>query len=105
MVPFCIQYCTIQLKANYFVAVCSFCCYLAYSSLGKNLVSYLTEVLHETNVAAARDVGTWKGTSYFAPLAGAFVADTYLGKYRTALISCTIFIIVRATNHSCPFMI
>ena len=97
--------CKIQLKVNYFVAVCSFCCYLAYSSIGKNLVSYLTKVLHETNVAAARNVATWQGTSYLAPLVGAFVADSYLGKYRTSLISCTIFLIVSATNDSCQFMI
>jgi peptide/histidine transporter 3/4 len=104
MVTVCIQ-CKLQLKANYFVAVCSFCCFLAYSSIAKNLVSYLTKVLHETNVAAARNVATWQGTSYLTPLIGAFVADSYLGKYQTALISCTIFIAVSATNHSCPFML
>ncbi|VAI07928.1 hypothetical protein VPH35_073867 [Triticum aestivum] len=79
-------------KASSLTIVCSFCCYLAYSSIGKNLVSYLTKVLHETNLDAARHVATWQGTSYLAPLVGAFVADSYLGKYRTALISCTIFI-------------
>lgn len=78
-------------KACSFTIVCSFCLYLAYSSITKNLVSYLTKVLHETNVAAARDVTTWQGTSYLAPLVGAFLADSYLGKYRTALIFCTIF--------------
>ncbi|XP_047083647.1 protein NRT1/ PTR FAMILY 8.3-like [Lolium rigidum] len=56
------------------------------------IVSYLTKVLHETNLAAARNVATWQGTSYLTPLIGAFVADSYLGKYQTALISCTIFI-------------
>lgn len=80
-------------KACSFTIVCSFCTYLAYSSIAKNLVSYLTEVLHQTNVAAARDVAIWQGTSYLAPLVGAFLADSYLGKYRTALISCMIFII------------
>jgi peptide/histidine transporter 3/4 len=104
MAAFCIQ-CKNQLKANYFVAVCSFCCYLAHSSIGKNLVSYLTKVLHETNVDAARNVSTWQGTSYLAPLVGAFVADSYLGKYRTALISCAIFVAVSARNHPCPFIL
>ncbi|XP_024312584.1 protein NRT1/ PTR FAMILY 8.3 isoform X2 [Brachypodium distachyon] len=80
-------------KASSLTIVCSFCCYLAYSSIGKNLVSYLTKILQETNLAAARDVATWQGTSYLAPLIGAFIADSYLGKYRTALISCTILII------------
>ncbi|KAL6660140.1 hypothetical protein ACP70R_002262 [Stipagrostis hirtigluma subsp. patula] len=73
--------------------VCFFCSYLAYSSITKNLVSYLKEVLHETNVVAARNVSTWQGTCYLTPLVGAFLADSYLGKYWTSLIFCTIFII------------
>ncbi|KAL6648496.1 hypothetical protein ACP70R_012720 [Stipagrostis hirtigluma subsp. patula] len=73
--------------------VCSFCSYLGFSSITKNLVSYLTKVLHETNVVAARNVSTWHGTCNLAPLVGAFIADSYLGKYWTALIFCTIFII------------
>ncbi|KAG8074188.1 hypothetical protein GUJ93_ZPchr0006g41807 [Zizania palustris] len=80
-------------KACSLTLACSFCTYMAYSSIVKNLVSYLTKVLHETNVTAARDVATWQGTSYLAPLLGAFLADSYLGKYRTALIFCTIFVI------------
>ncbi|KAL6596313.1 hypothetical protein ACP70R_047677 [Stipagrostis hirtigluma subsp. patula] len=80
-------------KACSLTIVCSFCSYLAYSSIAKNLVSYLTKVLHETNVAAARNVSTWQGTTLLAPLVGAFIADSYLGKYWTALIFFTIYII------------
>ena len=80
------------------VAVCSFCSYLAISSISKNLVSYLTKVLHETNVAAARNVSTWQGTSFLVPLIGAFIADSYLGKYWTALIFFTIFNTVSAKS-------
>ncbi|KAL6596310.1 hypothetical protein ACP70R_047674 [Stipagrostis hirtigluma subsp. patula] len=80
-------------KASSLTIVCIFCSYLAFSSIGKNLVNYLTRVLHETNVVAARNVSTWHGTSYIAPLVGAFIADSYLGKYWTALIFSTIFII------------
>ncbi|BAS83146.1 protein NRT1/ PTR FAMILY 8.4 isoform X2 [Oryza sativa Japonica Group] len=80
-------------KGSSLAIVFSFCSYLAFTSIVKNLVSYLTKVLHETNVAAARDVATWSGTSYLAPLVGAFLADSYLGKYCTILIFCTIFII------------
>ncbi|RLN40748.1 Peptide transporter PTR2 [Panicum miliaceum] len=56
-------------------------------------VSYLTKVLHETNVAAARNVSAWQGTTFLTPLVGAFIADSYLGNYWTALIFITIFII------------
>ncbi|KAL6867538.1 hypothetical protein ACP4OV_015562 [Aristida adscensionis] len=80
-------------KACSLTIVCSFFSYLAYSSIAKNLISYLTQVLHESNVVAARNVSTWQGTSYLAPLVGAFIADSYLGKYWTALIFFTIFLI------------
>ncbi|CAL4921683.1 unnamed protein product [Urochloa decumbens] len=80
-------------KASSLTIVCSFCSYLAISSISKNLVSYLTKVLHETNVVAARNVSAWQGTSFLSPLVGAFIADSYLGKYWTALIFFTIFII------------
>ncbi|XP_025797717.1 protein NRT1/ PTR FAMILY 8.3-like [Panicum hallii] len=80
-------------KASSLTIVCSFCLYLAISSISKNLVSYLTKVLHETNVAAARNVSPWQGTTFLAHLVGAFIADSYLGKYWTALIFVTIFII------------
>ncbi|XP_006649698.1 protein NRT1/ PTR FAMILY 8.3-like [Oryza brachyantha] len=80
-------------KGCSFAIVFSFCSYLAHASIVKNLVSYLIKVLHETNMAAARDVAIWQGTSYLASLVGAFLADSYLGKYCTILIFCTIFII------------
>ncbi|CAL4930008.1 unnamed protein product [Urochloa decumbens] len=80
-------------KASSLTIVCSFCSYLAISSISKNLVSYLTKVLHETNVVVARNVSAWQGTSFLSPLVGAFIADSYLGKYWTALIFFTIFII------------
>ncbi|KAF8718522.1 hypothetical protein HU200_025296 [Digitaria exilis] len=85
-------------KASSLTIVCLFCSYVAISSISKNLVSYLTNVLHETNVAAARNVSAWQGTSFISPLVGAFMADSYLGKYWTALIFFTIFIVVSATS-------
>jgi peptide/histidine transporter 3/4 len=78
--------------------------YLAISSISKNLVSYLTKVLHETNVAAARNVSPWQGTTFLAHLVGAFIADSYLGKYWTALIFVTIFIIVSAKSNSTVYV-
>uniref|UniRef100_A0A0A9DBE5 Uncharacterized protein n=1 Tax=Arundo donax TaxID=35708 RepID=A0A0A9DBE5_ARUDO len=81
-------------KASSLTIVSSFCMYLAFSSISKNLISYPKKVLHETDVVAARNVSIWQGTSYLTTLVGAFIADSYLGKYWTALIFCTIFIIV-----------
>ncbi|GJN07980.1 hypothetical protein PR202_ga25861 [Eleusine coracana subsp. coracana] len=43
--------------------------------------------------AAARNVSSWHGTSYLAPLVGAFLADSYLGQYWTTVIFCATFIV------------
>lgn len=53
---------------------------LAFFAISKNLVTYLTSVLHESNVDAARNVSTWIGTTFFTPLVGAFLADAYWGR-------------------------
>lgn len=39
-------------------------------------------------------VTNWSGTCYIFPLLGAFIADSYLGRYRTIIIFSIIYIIV-----------
>ncbi|KAF8398843.1 hypothetical protein HHK36_014706 [Tetracentron sinense] len=74
------------------------CCErLAYSGIAINLVTYLTNKLHEGNVSAARNVTIWQGTSYLAPLIGAIVADAYWGRYWTIAMFSTIFFIGMGT--------
>ncbi|CAL4963394.1 unnamed protein product [Urochloa decumbens] len=63
---------------------------LAFSGIQKNLVTYLTSVLHESNVDAAQNVSTWLGSCFFTPLIGAFLADTYWGRYWTVVIFISI---------------
>nr|CAB3473212.1 unnamed protein product [Digitaria exilis] len=63
---------------------------LAFSGIQKNLVTYLTSVLHESNVDAAKNVSTWLGSCFFTPLLGAFLADTYWGRYWTVVIFISI---------------
>lgn len=71
------------------------CCErLAYYGIATNLVTYLTQKLHEGNVSAARNVTTWQGTCYLAPLIGAVLADAYWGRYWTIAIFSTIYFIV-----------
>ncbi|ESQ29204.1 hypothetical protein EUTSA_v10023384mg [Eutrema salsugineum] len=63
------------------------CCErLAYYGIAKNLVTYYTSELHESNVSAARQVMIWQGTCYITPLIGAMIADSYWGRYWT--IAC-----------------
>ncbi|KAH1236541.1 Protein NRT1/ PTR FAMILY 8.3 [Glycine max] len=74
------------------------CCErLAYYGIATNLVTYLTQKLHEGNVSAARNVTTWQGTCYLAPLIGAVLADAYWGRYWTIAIFSTIYFIGMGT--------
>uniref|UniRef100_A0A0E0E643 Uncharacterized protein n=1 Tax=Oryza meridionalis TaxID=40149 RepID=A0A0E0E643_9ORYZ len=67
-----------------------FCQCLAYFGMTINLVTYLTTELHQSNVAAAKNVSTWQATCSLTPLAGAIVADSYWGKYHTMVVGCCI---------------
>uniref|UniRef100_A0ACD6AGF9 Uncharacterized protein n=1 Tax=Avena sativa TaxID=4498 RepID=A0ACD6AGF9_AVESA len=67
-----------------------FCYCLASGGISYNLVTYLTGALGQSNVAAARSVSTWQATCFLMPLAGAVVADSYWGRYRTMVVSCAV---------------
>ncbi|KAL5760722.1 hypothetical protein ACOSP7_019217 [Xanthoceras sorbifolium] len=74
------------------------CCErLAYYGIATNLVSYLTNKLHEGNVSAARNVTTWSGTCYLTPLIGAVLADAFWGRYWTIAAFSTIYFIGMCT--------
>ncbi|XP_073036069.1 protein NRT1/ PTR FAMILY 2.11-like [Primulina eburnea] len=48
-----------------------------------NLLIYLTTVFHMNSITAANVVNIFNGTCNFGTLAGAFLCDTYLGRYKT----------------------
>ncbi|KAM1094802.1 hypothetical protein ACFX13_009897 [Malus domestica] len=60
---------------------------LASMSLIANLVVYLHTKYHLDNVVSANVFNIWSGSCNIAPLFGAFLADTYLGKSYTLLFS------------------
>ncbi|XP_057976147.1 protein NRT1/ PTR FAMILY 5.4-like [Malania oleifera] len=64
----------------------------SYYGVAGNLITYLTTGLHEPLATAAKNVNTWVGVSSLFPLLGAFVADSYLGRFRTILISSVIYL-------------
>lgn len=66
----------------------------AFYGLGGNLVTYLTEELHESTVSAAKNVNTWLGVTFTFPLIGAFIADSYLGRFYTVIVSAIIYFLV-----------
>ncbi|KAG2657343.1 hypothetical protein PVAP13_1KG209185, partial [Panicum virgatum] len=78
-------------RACYSILGGEFCGAMAYYGVGTNLVSYLTKVQKQSNVAAASNINFWQGTCYLTPLLGAFLADSYWGRHRTIVVSLVVF--------------
>ncbi|XAR54838.1 hypothetical protein NMG60_11030145 [Bertholletia excelsa] len=66
---------------------------LAFFGVGVNLVLFLTRVLEQDNAAAANSVSKWTGTVYIFSLIGAFLSDSYWGRYKTCAIFQVIFVL------------
>ncbi|KAK8516263.1 hypothetical protein V6N13_046972 [Hibiscus sabdariffa] len=66
---------------------------LAFFGVGVNLVLFLTRVLGQNNADAANNVSKWTGTVYIFSLVGAFLSDSYWGRYKTCAIFQVIFVI------------
>ncbi|XP_042484217.1 protein NRT1/ PTR FAMILY 5.10-like [Macadamia integrifolia] len=65
----------------------------SYCGIGSNLITYLTGPLQQSTVTAAVNVNTWSGVASMLPLLGAFVADAYLGRYRTILLASLLYVL------------
>ncbi|PIN23427.1 H+/oligopeptide symporter [Handroanthus impetiginosus] len=66
---------------------------MAYYGIASNLVIYLTDKLHEGTVKSSNNVTNWVGTVWITPLLGAYIADTYLGRYWTFIIASAIYLV------------
>lgn len=67
---------------------------LAFFGVGVNLVLFLTRVMQQENAEAANSVSKWTGTVYILSLFGAFLSDSYWGRYFTCAIFQLIFVMV-----------
>ena len=79
--------------------VCSFilatetCERLSYYSIGGSLVLLFQNRLHYSNAAADNQYATWSGLCYCFPLLGGWIADSYLGRFRTIAIFSCIYLV------------
>ncbi|KAL4014274.1 hypothetical protein IC575_026474 [Cucumis melo] len=69
-----------------------FCERLAYYGMSSNLVLYFKHHLNQDSATASKNVNNWSGTCYITPLIGAFLADAYLGRYRTIAAFSIVYV-------------
>ncbi|KAL0451097.1 UNVERIFIED_CONTAM: protein NRT1/ PTR FAMILY 5.7 [Sesamum latifolium] len=80
-------------KASLFIIAIEFSERLSYFGLATSLIIYLTKVMHEDLKTAAKSVNYWSGVTTLMPLLGGFVADAYLGRFSTVLVSSVIYLL------------
>ena len=67
---------------------------VAYYGITANLVLYMKNKFHFGSASAARNVNEWLGATTVLPIFGAFIADTYWGKYRTIVYLSGFYVLV-----------
>lgn len=69
-----------------------FCERLAYYGIATNIITYMTSQLNYTNAQAASYQQIWSGCCYLTPLIGAFLADSWWGRFLVILVFSIIYI-------------
>ncbi|CAH1417811.1 unnamed protein product [Lactuca virosa] len=80
-------------KACYFMLGYEVCERMAYYGIATNLVLYLTREMKEGTVKSSNSVTNWVGTVWITPILGAYIADTYLGRYWTFMVASVIYLV------------
>ncbi|XP_075519028.1 protein NRT1/ PTR FAMILY 5.10-like [Primulina tabacum] len=65
----------------------------AYYGISSNLISFLTGPLGQSTAKAAENVNLWSGMASLLPLLGAFIADSFLGRYRMIIVASGLYIL------------
>lgn len=83
------------------IAATEVCEKLAMVGFQTNMISYLTQQLHMPLTKAANTLTNFGGTGSLTPLLGAFLADSYAGKFWTITIASIIYQLVK---HPLPIL-
>ncbi|KFK36927.1 hypothetical protein AALP_AA4G190800 [Arabis alpina] len=85
---------------------------MAFYGIASNLVNYLTTRLHEDTISSVRNVNNWSGAVWITPIAGAYIADSYIGRFWTFTASSLIYVLgmilltmavtLRSLRPACP---
>uniref|UniRef100_A0A1J3CMD1 Protein NRT1/ PTR FAMILY 5.12 n=1 Tax=Noccaea caerulescens TaxID=107243 RepID=A0A1J3CMD1_NOCCA len=65
----------------------------AYYGVATNLITYFTGPLDESTANAASNVNIWLGTAAFLPLIWGSIADSFLGRFRTIVLTSSLYIL------------
>lgn len=76
-----------------FILVTEFCERLSYYGVGGSLVLLFQSRLNYTNAQADNSYAIWSGLCYCAPLLGGWLADSYLGRFKTIGIFSGIYLV------------
>lgn len=66
----------------------------AFAAIYVNLISYLTGPMGQSTAVAAENVNVWSSICFMLPICGAFLADSYLGRYMTIFFFSILYILV-----------
>ncbi|GFP95162.1 protein nrt1/ ptr family 8.1, partial [Phtheirospermum japonicum] len=80
-------------KAAPFIIVNEVAERFAFFSIAANMTAYLVGQMHQTLPEAATHVSNWIGAAYILTVLGAFVADAYLGRFRTILSFSCVYVV------------
>ncbi|KAL3819670.1 hypothetical protein ACJIZ3_005575 [Penstemon smallii] len=75
-----------------FILANEICDRFAGAGFHANMITYLTQVLNLPLVKASNTISNFEGTSSFTPIIGAFIADSFAGRFWTIIIGSIIYI-------------
>ena len=72
---------------------------MAFYGVASNLVVYLTTQMRQETVSSVRSVNNWTGAVWMTPIAGAYVAAAFLGRFWTFTVASLIYLAVSNSSH------